>query len=114
MLIEIYFTKVTKGIFPNSVLTSIISRSLPMQTNKLIETTNPIWHKYQEHKSLSFIFFIKKNYFRPFREPKLTTCPLGKLVTISTCPTRFLVAPGNRATEYFEPCRIRTEGGVAF
>ena len=26
------------------------------------------------------------------------------LVTISTCPTRFLVAPGNRASGYFEPC----------
>ena len=64
----------------------------PYATNKLIETTNQIWCKYWEHKSLLFIKFYNKNHFRPFGGPKLTICPSGKLEAISTCPTRFLVA----------------------
>ena len=69
MLIEIYFTKVTKAIFPNSVLTSIISHSLPMQPTNLSRLQIQYGVSTGNTKSLLFIFFIKKNYFRPFGGP---------------------------------------------
>ena len=50
---------------------------------------------------------IKKQILKRSFFPKSTTCPSGKLVKISTCPTQFLLAPGNRASGYFEPCIMK-------
>ena len=73
----------------------------PYVTNKLIETTNPIWRKYREHKSLSFIFLLKKNYFRPFGGAQIDHLPVGQGGNNFYLPDEIFGCPGQSGNLVF-------------
>ena len=91
---------------PIHIVTTVLSTAF-----RLCIRTLQVRGKSSEKSRFQFCFNKKQILKRSFF-PKSTTCPSGKLVKISTCPTEFLLAPGNRASGYFEPCEVNMSSSI--